>query len=381
MTERTARKIPFLDLAAQTAPLRPRLLEAAERVLASGRYILGPEVEAFEARLASEVGVAHAVGVSSGTDALLVALSALGVGPGKKVITTSFSFVATAEAIARLGARPVFVDVEEGGFNLDVEQVARVLDQDVAAVLPVHLFGRMADMRRLLEVCGDVPVVEDAAQSLGARRDGLAAGAGGRLGCFSFFPTKNLGGFGDGGAVVCSDTTLAERIRALRTHGGRTKDRHELLGGNFRLDALQAALLGCQWEAWKDWTEARRRNARHYLDALGRLGLPIELPRPDTEQDVSVWNQFVILTERRDELRAHLAERGVATMVYYRTPLHEEPCFRGLAEVPVRPLRAERLSRMALALPVGPTLRGQDLDYVVGCVAEFFGKKTRGFSA
>ncbi len=366
--------IPFIDLKALHAPMEQELIDALTGVLRSGRYVLGPEVERLERSVARLCGVDHAVGVSSGTDALLCALGALGVGPGDRVITTSFSFVATADVIARLGAVPVFVDIEEGGYNLDVEQVAAKLDEGVKAVVAVHLFGRMADMERLLAVCGDIPVVEDAAQSLGARRDGLQAAGCGALGCSSFFPTKNVGALGDGGVVTGSDEASMETVRMLRSHGGKSKDRHELIGGNYRLDAIQAAVLNVKWPHLERWTEARRRNAALYHRLFSQADLPIDLPQPDSDSDLSVWNQYVIALDRRDDLRAFLQERGVASMVYYRTPLHLEPCFADYGCGPGDAPRAEAAAGRVLALPVHPALDGQQVEFVVKCVAEFFGR-------
>ena len=366
--------LSFIDLNALHAPIEAELIEALVGTLRSGRYILGPEVEKLERSAAKLCGVSHAVGVSSGTDALLCALSALGVGPGDKVITTSFSFVATADVIARLGAEPVFVDIEEGGYNLDPEQVAAKLDSKVKAVVAVHLFGRMADMKRLGEVCGQVPIVEDAAQSLGAERDGLKAAGCGALGCSSFFPTKNIGALGDGGLVTTDDEGLAEKVRMLRSHGGKTKNRHELVGGNYRLDAIQAAVLNVKWPHLDAWTEARRRHAAAYHRLIREADIPVDLPRPDSETDSSVWNQYVIALDRRDELRAFLQKRGVPSMVYYETPLHLEPCFAPFGCKEGDAPRAERAARRVLALPVHPALDGQQIEFVVDSLAEFFEK-------
>ncbi|MCD6498970.1 MAG: DegT/DnrJ/EryC1/StrS family aminotransferase [Deltaproteobacteria bacterium] len=371
-------KVPFIDLVELHAPLEEDLMAAVREVIQSGRFILGPKVTELETWVADLTGAKHAVGVSSGTDALLAALMGLDVGPGDTVITTDFSFAATAEVIARLGARPRFVDIEADGFNLDVDQVAVALDDTVKAVVPVHLFGRMADMRRLVDLCGDVPVIEDAAQALGASRDGLKAGSAGTMGCISFFPTKNLGGLGDGGMVTTNDRALEETLRVVRAHGGRTKDRHERLGGNFRLDALHAALLLVKAPHLAQWTEQRRRNARLYQELFEGKTLPVTLPTPDRDDDLSVWNQFVISVPGRDELRRYLASRGVPSLVYYATPFHLEPCFASLGHRVGDFPRAELAAGRVLALPIHPGLRGEQIEYVVKCVAQFYEQEFSG---
>jgi len=371
-------QIPFIDLVELHAPLEDDLVGAVREILHSGRFILGPKVTELETWIADLTGARHGVGVSSGTDALLAALMALDVGPGDQVITTDFSFAATAEVIARLGATPRFVDIEEGGFNLDVDQVAAALDDSVKAVVPVHLFGRMADMRRLVDVCGDVPVIEDAAQALGASRDGLKAGSGGTMGCISFFPTKNLGGLGDGGMVTTSDDALEATLRVVRAHGGRTKDRHERLGGNFRLDALHAALLLVKAPHLQGWTDQRRSNAHLYRELFEAKALPMALPAPDRDDDLSVWNQYVVSVPGRDELRQYLASRGVPSLVYYATPFHREPCFASLGYSTGDFPRTEQAAGRVLALPIHPGLRSEQIEYVVKCIAQFYEQEFTG---
>jgi dTDP-4-amino-4,6-dideoxygalactose transaminase len=368
--------VPLLDLAAHHAPLLGELREAIDRVLASNHFILGPEVQAFEREVAAAVGVEHAVGVSSGTDALLSALMALGVGHGDEVITTPFTFFATAGCIARLGARPVFVDIDADTFNLDAEQVRGVLGARTRAIVPVHLFGQPCDMDGLREALRGtaVAVVEDAAQALGATTDAGPVGGLGAFGCFSFFPSKNLGCFGDGGLVTTGDGELAERIRVLRAHGARPKYHHAFIGGNFRLDAIQAAVLRVLLPHVPAWTALRRANAARYDrwfaedDVLGDV-----VRTPPRVEAGHVYNQYVVRVPRRDELRAHLAERGIGSEVYYPVPLHLQECFRDLGYGPGDFPEAERASREVLALPVFPELGEERARRVVDAVRAFFG--------
>jgi dTDP-4-amino-4,6-dideoxygalactose transaminase len=357
----------MLDLEAQHAPLASDLRVAADRVLASGRFILGAEVAAFERELASTLGFAAAVGTSSGTDALLALLMAAGVGPGDEVITTPYSFFATVEGIVRLGATPVFADVEAETLNLDPDAAVARFGPRTRAVLPVHLFGRAARLDALRAVCSarGVPLIEDAAQAIGAR--GVGAGWGTAL---SFFPAKNLGGFGDGGAVLTNDADLAARLRRLRNHGASEKLQHQEVGGNFRLDELQAALLRVKLPRLAAWTSARRRVAELYRLRLD--GLPIGLPPPD---DGAVWNQFVVRVpaERRADLRAHLADRQIASAVYYPLPLHLQPALASLGHGAGAFPRAERAAQESLALPIFPELTDEAVARVAGALADFFG--------
>jgi dTDP-4-amino-4,6-dideoxygalactose transaminase len=353
--------VPLLDVQAQNAPLREEILAAIARVVDAGQFILGPEVEAFEAELARVLDTPHVVGVSSGTDALLVTLMALGVGRGDEVLTTPYSFFATAGVISRLGATPVFVDIEEDSFNLDPSLVAAACTVRTKAVVPVHLFGRPATIRAV-----PAPVVEDAAQSIGA------APLSGAAGCLSFFPSKNLGAFGDAGAVYTADPDLADRVRLLRTHGGRPKYVHQRVGGNFRLDALQAAVLRVKLPRLADWTEARRRNATRYRALFAAARIPPELRLP---RDVPghIYNQFVVRAPRRDALRDHLTKQGIGTEVYYPIPLHRQPCF---AELGVREgtlPRAESAAREALAIPIYGELGEAQQAFVVDEIARFYG--------
>ncbi|HSY40514.1 MAG TPA: DegT/DnrJ/EryC1/StrS family aminotransferase [Polyangia bacterium] len=360
-------RIPFLDLGAQHLSLKDDLRAAAARVLASGSFILGPEVVAFERELAAELGVAEAVGVSSGTDALTALLMAAGVGQGDEVVTTPYSFFATVESIVRLGARPVFADIEPETMNLDAAAAVARVGSRTKAVLMVHLFGRVAGVGLPLRAAcsaGDIPLLEDAAQAIGA--SGARGGWGAAL---SFFPSKNLGGFGDGGAVTTNDAALAAQVRALRNHGALQKLQHDRIGGNFRLDELQAALLRVKLPHLSGWTAERRRLAALYRERLA--GSPIGLPPPDAG---CVWNQFVIRVPaaRRDLLRRHLEERGIASAVYYPIPLHLQPALAFLGHRPGDFPNAERAAEESLALPIFPGLTDGDLSRVADAAGDFF---------
>jgi dTDP-4-amino-4,6-dideoxygalactose transaminase/acetyltransferase-like isoleucine patch superfamily enzyme len=370
--------VPLLDLVAQNYPLMPELRAAFERVVSHGGFILGKEVESFETAIAVELGVAHAIGVSSGTDAILVALMALGVGPGDEVITTPFSFFATAGCVARLGARPVFVDIDPVTYNLDVALVAAVLTDRTRAILPVHLFGQPCDMRALQEVARarGLPIIEDAAQAIGATTTLGPVGKLGAVGCFSFFPSKNLGAFGDGGLCTTEDPDLAERLRVLRVHGGKPKYHHAAIGGNFRLDALQAAILSVKLPHLRRWAQGRARNAARYTElfteAKRRHGLDdAVLGLPVAREPGHVWNQYVIRSTRRDALRKHLTDRRIGTEVYYPVPLHRQPCFADLGHPEGSFPEAERAAREVLALPVFPELGEGRLEVVVREVVSF----------
>jgi dTDP-4-amino-4,6-dideoxygalactose transaminase len=371
----TTREIPMLDLEAAHAPLRAELEAAARRVLASNRYILGREVAAFEAEVAAASGVASAVGVSSGSDALLAMLMACGIGPGDEVITTPFSFFATVEAIVRVGATPVFADVEAETFNLDPALAAGRVGPRTKALLVVHLFGRVARTPPVeaAAAAAGIPLLEDAAQAIGAfRTDGgvrRGVGAIGRAAALSFFPAKNLGGFGDGGMVLTGDAALADRIHALRSHGAAARGRHETVGGNFRLDELQAALLRVKLPHLPRWTAERRRVAALYR--AGLAGAPLALPPAD---DGCVWNQFVVRApaERRAALAEHLARRGIVTAIYYPLPLHLQPALAHLGHRPGDFPVAERAAREVLALPIYPDLGDADVARIVDAVRSFF---------
>ncbi|HTM19213.1 MAG TPA: DegT/DnrJ/EryC1/StrS family aminotransferase [Kofleriaceae bacterium] len=371
--------VPMLDLRPQLAQLGPELEAAILAVVRSGAYIHGPAVAALEQQLQQHLGVGHAIGVSSGSDALLVALMALGVGHGDLVLTTTYSFFATAGAVARLGARPVLLDIEAESYNLDPRAVAAWLDDHadqrarVKAILPVHLYGQCADLDPLL--AHGIPVIEDAAQAIGATYPGRGgvrqAGTVGLAGCFSFFPSKNLGALGDAGLVVTGDDALADRLRRLRVHGSRPKYHHGILGGNFRLDTLQAAALAVKLPHLSRWQEARRQRAAYYDERLA--GLPLTRPRAVWGREHHVYHQYVIAVERerdRDRVRAHLEARGVETSVFYPVPFHLQACFADLGhrrgEFPV----AERAADHTIALPIFPELTREQQDHVIDALRD-----------
>jgi dTDP-4-amino-4,6-dideoxygalactose transaminase len=363
--------IPLLDLNAQHAAISDELRAAFERVLASGQFILGPELEHFEREIASYLGAPHALGISSGTDALLLALMALDVGPGDEVIAPTFSFFATAGAIARLGATPVFVDIEPHTFNLDVARVEAKLSPRTKAIIPVDLFGQTCDLERLLPLAQahGVPIIEDAAQALGASSREHRAGVDTAFGCYSFFPSKNLGALGDGGLLTVRDPQLAQRARVLRAHGAEPKYYHSLVGGNFRLDALQAAFLRVKLPHLPRWTAARRQNAQLYDRLFAEAGLdPALLQTPVRVFEGHVYNQYVIRTPRRDELQKALRAQGIGCEVYYPVPLHLQQCFEYLGvkagSLPV----AERAAREVLALPIFAELGEARIERVVRAV-------------
>ena len=350
-------------------------MAAITRVMENQHFILGPEVEALEAEVAGVVECRHAIGCASGSDALLLALMALGVGARDEVITPPFSFVATAGSIARLGARPVFVDIDPDTYNLDPRRLEKAITPRTKAILPVHLFGLAAEMDPILEIAGrhELPVIEDAAQSIGARYHGKAVGSLGRFGCFSFFPSKNLGGAGDGGMVTTQDPQLAERVRMLRQHGSRTKYAYEMLGMNSRLDALQAAILRVKLRHLSQLTAARQRHAQHYAELFHQAGLDQTIGLPPTCREwVHVWNQFVIRTPRRDPLRQALRHAGIPTEIYYPSPLHRQPAFADLEYQAGAFPQAEAACQEVLALPVFPAMSDEQQQQVVGAIADFF---------
>jgi dTDP-4-amino-4,6-dideoxygalactose transaminase len=366
--------VPLLDLQAQYQPLRDEILAAVTRVCDSQRFIMGPEIAALEEQMAALLGIRHAVAVSSGTDALLLALMAVGVGPGDEVVTTTYSFFATAGAIARLGARPVLVDIDETTFNMDPELAAAAITPRTKALVPVHLFGLSADMDLLGEVASraQVPIVEDAAQAIGATYKSRPLGGLGALGCFSFFPSKNLGAFGDAGLLTTNDDALAERVRLLRTHGMQPLYYHHVIGGNFRMDALQAAVLRVKAPHLAEWTDRRRANAQRYLSLFRDAGLRSRLTLPLEPVDRRhIFNQFVIRTPQRDLLKQHLDERGIGTAIYYPVPFHLQPCFAYLGHRRGDFPHAEKAADESLALPIYAELTPQQQEAVVGAIAEF----------
>jgi dTDP-4-amino-4,6-dideoxygalactose transaminase len=367
-------KVPLLDLTAQYKTIRWEIRTAIDRVCESQSFILGPEVAACESEIGAFCGAAHAIGVSSGTDALLVALMAAGIGSGDEVITTPFTFFATAGVIARLGARPVFVDIDSESFNLAADEIADKITSSTKAIMPVHLFGRCANMDAISEIARrhGITVIEDAAQSIGAKDDGgLSAGTVGDIGCFSFFPSKNLGAFGDAGMVVTQNAKLAERLRVLRVHGAKPKYYHKQIGGNFRLDALQAAVLRVKLRYLPLWTAARRENARRYRELFAHAGLARQIAVP---ADVAghIYNQFVIRCRERDALQAFLRQQGVETEIYYPVPLHLQECFADLGYRQGEFPRAEAAAKEVLALPIYPELSEEQQSYVVDQICDFY---------
>lgn len=380
-------RVPLLDLRAQYATIRRDVERAVAELLESQQFVLGPAVERFEREIAEYTGAPHAVGVASGSDALLLALLALGVGPGDAVVTTPFTFFATASAVARAGARIVFADIDAQSFNLSAETVERALAGPRRpagrwALLPVHLYGRVAPMESLGALARryDAPIVEDGAQSIGARAEvgGCVRSAGtiGRIGCLSFFPSKNLGGAGDGGMALTADAGLAERLRMLRVHGSRRRYQHDVVGLNSRLDAIQAAILSVKLRRLDDWNRRRRERAALYARRFRECGLaPGPVVPPAEAGAAHVFHQYVIRVERRDELRAALGDAGVETQVYYPVPLHLQPCFADLGHRAGDFPASEQASRECLALPIYPELSDEAIDYVVETIAGFFGSR------
>jgi len=369
--------IPILDLTRQYKAIKPEIDEAIRRVVESGRFILGPEVEAFERELAEFCGVKHAIGVASGTDALYLALRALGIGPGDGVVVPSFTFFATAGVVANVGATPIFCDIEPKTFNIDPESVRAILkgryNCKPRAIIPVHLYGQMADMDAIMAIAQeyDLYVIEDAAQAIGAEYKGRKAGSIGHLGCLSFFPTKNLGAYGDGGMVLTNDDELAERVRMLRVHGSKPKYYHHMVGTNSRLDALQAAILRAKLPHLEEWTRARQELASRYDKFLHGLE-GIEIPYRAQDR-THIFHQYTIrvLNGKRDALRAYLAQRGIGTEVYYPLPLHLQPCFRHLGYKEGDLPESEKASREVLSLPIFPELTEEEQLYVLQSILEF----------
>lgn len=391
-------KVPLLDVNAQNLPLEAELTETFTRVLHSGRFIMGPEVDAFEAEVADFVGAKHGIGVTSGTDAILLALMALGIGAGDEVLCPTFTFFATAGCISRLGAVPVFVDACPACFNLDVADAARKITPKTKAIIPVHLFGQSADMDAVMELARehDLRVIEDGAQAIGSRYKDRGCGSMGEFGTYSFFPSKNLGGFGDAGMVVCNDADLAERARILRMHGSKPKYFHKLVGGNFRLDPLQAALLRVKFSRYDDYTKARQENAAYYTEKLSvlegvvlaeaahcccasaheeslgnaRIALPVRY-----QHNEHIWNQFTLRLRgegRRDALKQHLIDRDIGCEVYYPLTMDQQECFADLPETSrAGNAVAHQLAAEALSIPIYPELTQEMQDTVVEAIADF----------
>lgn len=392
-TETKTRPVPLLDLKAQYAPLREEIREAIDRVADAQYFILGPEVEALEKEIAAYSQCEFGIGMSSGSDALLVALMAIDLKPGDEVITSTYTFFATAGAVARLNAKPVFVDIDPLTYNIDAKQVAAAITDRTRAIIPVHLYGQVADMDPIMEIARQhkLVVIEDAAQAIGAEANGRRAGSIGDMGCFSFFPSKNLGGFGDGGMITTNDAELAKRIKLLRNHGYSPKYYNKVVGGNFRLDAIQAAILRVKLKYLDQWTDGRQRNAATYRRLFEEAELAIKsatvagkplsefsgvvLPE-ETSDGRHIYNQFVIRSGHRDELMKHLKERKIGTEIYYPVPMHVQECFADLnyhsGDFPL----SESAAAETLALPIYPELTEEMMATVVDAIADFYNSRT-----
>src|SRR5215813_4086152 len=377
MQEKTRMEIPILDLRAQHRQIGTEIDQAIARVLQDQKFILGPEVRALEHELAPYCQCAEAVGCASGSDAILLALMACEVGPGDEVITTPFSFFATAGSIVRLGARAVFVDIEPSSFNIDANKIEAAINKHTRVIMPVHLFGQCSDMDKINEIASrsDLKVIEDAAQAIGAEYHQRRAGSFSAIGCFSFYPSKNLGGAGDGGLLTTNSPELAESLRMLRAHGAKKKYYHDRVGINSRLDSLQAAILRVKFRYLDQWSKARRQNAERYRKLFDRTALlernRVQLPA-ESEDSLHVYNQFVIRGLDRDRLRKWLAEKGIGTEVYYPLPLHLQECFRDLGYTKGDFPEAERAAEEALAIPVYPELDSNAQSYIVDTIAAFY---------
>ena len=368
--------VPLLDLKEQNAALRPEIEAALARVLDSNGFILGVEVAALEKELAEYCGVKHAIGCASGSDAILLALMAADVGPGDEVITTPYSFFATVSSITRLGATPVFVDIEPGTYNIDPARMEAAITERTKAIEPVHLYGQCADMEAINSIARDrgIAVVEDAAQAIGAEENGTRAGAMGDIGCFSFYPSKNLGGMGDGGFVTTNDDALAKKLTALRVHGAEERYYHKYVGVNSRLDGFQGAVLRVKLPHLDRWTDARQANAERYRQLFTDAGLTEHIGLPFVRQNCRhIYNQYVVrVPGKRDELRSYLTEHGVGTDIYYPVPLHLQECFAYLGYKRGDMPESERAAEETLALPIYPELRGEQQEHVVATIAELF---------
>ncbi len=383
-------KVPLLDLKAQYSSIKKELDEALIRVAESQHFILGPEVEALEKNLASYLGVKHSIGVSSGTDALLIALMAIDIKPGDEVILPTFSFFATAGVVARMNAMPVFTDIDPVTFNIDPNDIEKKITVRTKAIIPVHLYGQSADMDPIMETAKkhSLKVIEDGAQAIGVQyRDGKKVGTIGDVGCYSFFPSKNLGGFGDGGLVVTNDDVLGEKLKIMRVHGGKPKYYHKVIGGNFRLDAIQAVVLNVKLPHLDGWSEKRRKNAESYTKLFIEKGLaeregaisfdeknPVLLPKAvyggSGHKNHHIYNQYVVRVEKRDELKKYLTENGIGNEIYYPVPFHRQECFAYLKcddkDYPDSNFAAEH----SLALPIYPELTREQIEFVVNSISE-----------
>ncbi|MBM4054530.1 MAG: DegT/DnrJ/EryC1/StrS family aminotransferase [Planctomycetes bacterium] len=367
-------KIASLDLKRQYKSIQKEIDSAVLDVLASQSFVLGHYVESFEKSMANYCGAKYAIGVASGTDALLLALMACGIKSGDEVITTPFTFFATAGSIARLGALPVFVDIDPVTYNIDVNKIASVANKNTKALLPVHLFGQCAEMDTILEIARDkgLHVIEDAAQAIGALYKGKQAGTMGDIGCFSFYPSKNLGAYGDGGLVTANDDRLAALVKSLRVHGSVTRYYHEYVGINSRLDALQAVILNTKLKYLNEWSEKRRTVAAYYDEQLRET--PVRLPKI-MNCNTHIYHQYMIATPKRDLLKEHLSRHGIETVIYYPVPLHLQKCFEYLGYKPGDLPVSEKAANEVLAMPIFPEITREEQDYVVEQIKNFFFRK------
>jgi dTDP-4-amino-4,6-dideoxygalactose transaminase len=370
---------PFLDLKAQFAPIREEVMAAVARVMESQQFIMGPDVAALEQEFEAYTGSKHAVACASGSDALLLCMMALDVGAGDEVIIPPFTFVATAGAVARLGARPVFADIDPITFNLDAKKLEALITPRTRAIIPVHLFGLCADLDPILEIARKhkVPVIEDAAQAIGAKYHGRQAGSIGDFGCFSFFPSKNLGGAGDGGMITVNDTALRDKLKILRDHGSPRQYEYQYVGVNSRLDSLQAAILRVKFRYLDQWAAGRRRNAKRYAELFAEYGLAAQVKLPvELAQHFHIYNQYTIRVARRDQLQQHLKQAGIPTAIYYPHSLHLQPAFSGLGYPEGSFPETERACREVLSLPIYPELKEEQLRSVAQSIAGFYGGRS-----
>jgi len=374
-------KVPLLDLKAQYLTIKEEIRSAIDEVLESQIFILGPKVEELEKSIAAYSQTKYGIGVSSGTDALLISLMAIDIQPGDEVITTPFTFFATAGVVARLKARPVFVDIDPVTFNIDPAKIEKAITKKTKAIIPIHLFGQCADMDPIMAIANThgLSVIEDAAQSIGAEYKGRRAGSIGHLGIFSFFPSKNLGGFGDGGMVVTNDEKLFDKIKILRVHGSRPKYHHKIVGGNFRLDSLQAAILSVKLKYLDDWSHGRQKNADEYDQKFKTSGLiekglvapPRAIYKNGGDKNYHIYNQYTIRTKKRDELQVHLKSNAIGAEIYYPLPLHLQECFKELryrrGDLPV----SEEAAGSVLSIPIYPELTAEQRDYIFATIVGF----------
>ena len=377
MNQKQNIKVPLLDIPLSYKEVLADVEKNINAVIESGYFILGPVVEELEQKIVTYCEAKYAVGVSSGTDALLISLMAAGIKEDDEVITTPFTFFATAGSISRLGAKPVFVDIEPDTFNIDTKQIEENITRKTRAILPVHLYGQCVDMDPVLDLAqkNNLVVIEDAAQAIGSKYKGRRAGSMGDYGCFSFFPTKNLGGFGDGGMVTMNSEELYEQVKILRVHGSHPKYYHKMIGGNFRLDAIQAAVVLAKLKYLDKWTEKRRANAQTYNRLFKEMGMTDSLTLPSEVIPHHVYNQYVIrVKDKRDELRSFLGENNISTEIYYPLPLHLQDCYLSLGYKKGNLPESEKAADETIALPIFPELTTDQLEYVVATITHFLKK-------